>query len=316
MKKNAVLVLVDSDGLLYHSSRDSIEESLLTIDEKINNILVKTEATHYALFISQGKYFRHLLFPEYKQNRKSYPTQLKWIKTLKQYLVEKYNAMSMNGVEADDLINYWYNKDLHIADDGKIEPKEVFDATLPRPILFTYEPIEVIVASPDKDILQSLPSKGKGHFNYTYRVTDEAKAKSKENPNYQFTEDDIVKGWWVETSNLTGQCEIFKATQLLMGDATDGVKGLDKVGPVGASKILSTCQDNMDFLIPTVFNEYVSRLGISKGVFEFQKNYRLLHLLDCDEDFIREIRELPQLPHINEVVFDTKGEDLEINNVF
>jgi hypothetical protein len=122
---NKRLVLIDADGLLYHSSRDTIEESLTTIDEKINNILEKTEATHYSLFISQGKYFRHSIFPEYKQNRTKSPTQLKWIKTLRQYLVEKYNAVSMNGVEADDLINYWYNKTFYISKDGNYCYNEV-----------------------------------------------------------------------------------------------------------------------------------------------------------------------------------------------
>jgi 5'-3' exonuclease len=301
---NKKLVLIDADGLLYHSSRDTIEESLTTIDEKINNILEKTEATHYSLFISQGKYFRHLLFPEYKQNRKSYPTQLKWIKTLRQYLVEKYNAMSMNGVEADDLLAYWYNKDLHIADDGKIEPKEVFDDAIDYCQhvgfdLFKYEPIEVIIASPDKDILQSILGK---HFNYTYRLED------KDNP------ESVIKGWWVETNKEDAYDNFWKS--VITGDNSDGIKGLEGAGDVAANKIIKDCKEIGLPYYESILRKYITKYGETQGIFEFQKNYRLLHLLDCDEDFYREVRELPELPHINEVSHSIPVEKIEINNSF
>ena len=50
-----------------------------------------------------------------------------------------------------------------------------------------------------------------------------------------------------------------------------------------------------------VFTAYKKKYGVSQGIYEFQKNYRLLHLLSSDEDFNREIGELPKFPIISEV---------------
>jgi hypothetical protein len=283
------LILIDADGLLYASSKDSVEESILIIDEKINNILEKTEATHYALFISQGKYFRHTLFPEYKQNRSKSPTQLKWIRTLRQYLVEKYNAMSMNGVEADDLLAYWYNKD-NLLFDKKTALIEGLNINVTADtVIFTDNRI---LCSPDKDILQSIPGK---HFNYTYRLEE------KDNP------ESLVKGWWVETK--VNDAMNFRFQQLICGDTSDGIKGIEGKG-------IKFFESIKDWDLCMILEWYLKVYGQAKGIFEFQKNYRLLHLLDCDEDFIREVNELPELPHINELKFGAKIEDLKINNSF
>ena len=164
------LAIIDADALTYHSSKDSIHESIEIIDEKIQNIFTQTEATHYVLFISNSPYFRHQISPEYKSNRNKYKSPLKWLKTLKKYLIEEWGAQSMDLVEADDLCAYWMNKDLCIADDGKIEPREVFiDAldycaieNLPQ---FEFESMEKVLCAIDKDLLQSISGK---HFNYTY----------------------------------------------------------------------------------------------------------------------------------------------------
>ena len=49
--------------------------------------------------------------------------------------------------------------------------------------------------------------------------------------------------------------------------------------------------------------ETVSKdLGIQNGIYEFQKNYRLLHILEDDSDFIREVGYIPALPEIQEVI--------------
>jgi len=294
------LVLIDADGLCYHSSKETLQESIEIIDEKINNILEKTEATHYSLFISNNPYFRHKIDPLYKASRSKCSSSLKWLKTLKKYLVEGYNANSMYLVEADDLVAYWFNKDLHIADDGKIEPREVFDDALDyckqeKLDLFHYEPLEVIIASPDKDLLQSIPGK---HFNYTYRLEE------KDNPG------SLIKGWWVETEKK--DCMKFQLMQLICGDTTDGIKGIEGKG----IKYFEKIYDSIEFYsFDTVLLQYIMTYGNSQGIYEFQKNYRLLHLLDCDRDFEREVGELPELPHINEVV-NTQNESLEQDNGF
>lgn len=272
------LAIIDSDSLCYQSERESCIESIQVLDEKIQNIFDKTGCTHYILFLSNGRYFRHALDPNYKIKREKYRDKVKWVKVLRQYLIAKWNAQWMEGVEADDLCAYWMNKDLFISGTNELYFKQEIDKCL--------YPFEKILCSPDKDLLYSIYGI---HFNYSYKL------ENKDDPN------SVIKGYWVENSKILTNCEVFKAKQLLMGDAADGVGCLDKVGPVGADKILSQAQGNMNALIPIVFNEYISRMGISKGTYEFQKNYRLLHLLETDEDFIREVGVLPSFPVITEI---------------
>ena len=281
------LAIIDGDALTYHSSKDSIHESIEIIDEKIQNIFIQTGATHYVLFISNSPYFRHQISSEYKSNRNKYKIPLKWLKTLKSYLIENWGAQSMDLTEADDLCSYWMNKDLCIADDGKIEPREVFvDAldyyaveNLPR---FEFESMEKVLCAVDKDLLQSIPGK---HFNYTYKLG------GKYNPN------SVIKGWWVETSEA--ESDDFKRMQVVVGDVTDGVSVLKGKGIKFYEKISKEIKPSYGELLQLYCVEY----GQAQGIFEFQKNYRLLHLLDTDEDFYREIGELPELPEIREVNF-------------
>ena len=281
------LAIIDGDALTYHSSKDSIHESIEIIDEKIQNIFIQTGATHYVLFISNSPYFRHKISPDYKSNRNKYKSPLKWLKTLKKYLVEQWGAQSMDLVESDDLCAYWMNKDLCIADDGKIEPREVFvDAldyyaveNLPR---FEFESMEKVLCAVDKDLLQSIPGK---HFNYTYKLG------GKYNPN------SVIKGWWVETSEA--ESDDFKRMQVVVGDVTDGVSVLKGKGIKFYEKISKEIKPSYGELLQLYCVEY----GQAQGIFEFQKNYRLLHLLNTDEDFEREIGQLPELPEIREVNF-------------
>ena len=281
------LAIIDGDALTYHSSKDSIHESIEIIDEKIQNIFIQTGATHYVLFISNSPYFRHQISSEYKSNRNKYKIPLKWLKTLKKYLVEQWGAQSMDLVESDDLCAYWMNKDLCIADDGKIEPREVFvDAldycaveNLPQ---FEFESMEKVLCAVDKDLLQSIPGK---HFNYTYKLG------GKYNPN------SVIKGWWVETSEA--ESDDFKRMQVVVGDVTDGVSGLKDKGIKFYEKISKEIKPSYGELLQLYCVEY----GQAQGIFEFQKNYRLLHLLNTDEDFEREIGQLPELPEIREVNF-------------
>ena len=202
-------------------------------------------------------------------------------------MVEQWGAQSMDLVESDDLCAYWMNKDLCIADDGKIEPREVFvDAldyyaveNLPR---FEFESMEKVLCAVDKDLLQSIPGK---HFNYTYKLG------GKYNPN------SVIKGWWVETSEA--ESDDFKRMQVVVGDVTDGVSVLKGKGIKFYEKISKEIKPSYGELLQLYCVEY----GQAQGIFEFQKNYRLLHLLNTDEDFEREIGQLPELPEIREVNF-------------
>jgi 5'-3' exonuclease len=216
------IAIIDADGLAYHSLRETIEESLLVLNKKIQNIFEKTEATYYVMFISQGKYFRHNIFPEYKKSREKYRGNAKWIKTLKAYLIENWNAQNMNLVEADDLCTYFMNKDIcintHSSENPYFNTREgwesvncILSETNDTPV--KYESVEKVLCSPDKDLLLSIPGK---HYNYSYKLED------KDDPN------SIIKGWWIETNKDEAIVSFWKS--VIYGDQTDGVKGIEGKG--------------------------------------------------------------------------------------
>lgn len=284
--QNKVLVLIDADGLLYQSSKETLEESINILDKKIQNIFFQTKATHYVMFISKGKYFRHNIDPLYKSNRKKYPTQLKWIKSLKAYLEENWNAQWMEGVEADDLATYWNNK------------KE-WDVSS---CISLWGVFDKILCSPDKDLLQSIPGK---HFNYTYKLTDEAKQAQYHDENYVIKDEDVIKGWWVETS--LKESDNFKKMQLIVGDSSDGISGVEGLGIKAWEKM---GEDGIDSYIG-ILSKYLNKYGDSMGIYNFQKNYRLLHLLENDEDFIREVQKTPEFPIITKIQKEEEAKEIE-----
>jgi len=271
------LLLIDADGLIYHSSRETLEESIQVLNDKITNMYQETGAQYSCFFISQGRYFRHAISEDYKKSRGNTKSPLKWLKTLKSYLIEEYGAQSMNLVEADDLVAYWYSRDFLLVEGIPCSmPLEDFDAGL------KIEPLDTILCSPDKDLLQSIEGT---FFNYSYRLVDKTKPES------------VEKGWWVTTDDR--ESLYFQAKQLLMGDSTDGIKCLKNVGEVKASKILEGIHPKQYF--SGILEEYIKEFGSSKGIYEFQKNYRLLHLLTTDSDFMQEVGKLPEFPIINEI---------------
>jgi len=196
---NKKLIIVDADGFAYHSLRETLEESLQAMEEKIQNMFQKTQAAHYTMCISKGNYFRNEVYPVYKEFRKKYRIQ-SWVKTLKAVLEEKYNAIWMKGVEADDLCAYLY--------------------------LTTKDKENTILCSPDKDLLTNIPSLNiEGHFNYSYTLVD------KENP------DSLVRGWWISTSAEEANYNFW--VSMIAGDTSDGISGIPKKGPKFAEKLLS-----------------------------------------------------------------------------
>jgi 5'-3' exonuclease len=299
------LVIIDGDGLCYHASKDSLEESLLSLNERIQNIFNKTEATHYIVFISNTPYFRHNIDKNYKSFRSKQISPLKWLKTLKSYLKENWYAQSMDLVESDDLCAYWYNQDICIDDsDTHFAPRYMFESALemcksdnmPE---FTFKSVEKVLCSPDKDLLQSIEGK---HFNYSYKLTDKNNVNS------------VIKGWWIETSLEDSVVNFWKS--MTCGDASDGIKGIEGRGIKYFEKVFKDRPQPVNYDLITL-DMYQENYGKTKGIYEFQKNYRLLHLLNCNEDFMREIDEIPTIPIIKEVVRDLQIENNnEINAEF
>lgn len=74
---------------------------------------------------------------------------------------------------------------------------------------------ESVICSIDKDLLQ-IPGK---HYNF-------------------------VKQEWLEVSELEGIRHFYK--QMLIGDTSDNIKGIDKIGPVKAEKLLGSLEKEKD----------------------------------------------------------------------
>jgi len=303
---NQKLAIIDIDGLFYQSSKETLQESLNTFDERLNNIFEQTKATHYIAFCSFSPYFRNDIDKDYKQHRKKYKTPLKWIKTLKSYAIEKYDIQWMKNVEADDLCAYWMNqKFMHYTTDMETHIQKAIcrestylknlELVKIRPELKNsskWENVETILCSPDKDLLQSIPGK---HFNYTYKLKEDIKVIIKEDTLYEVKDEDIIKGFWVETSQ--DETETFRKMQLVVGDSSDGIKGIEGKGIKYWEKMVQREED----LYTKILGEYMMKYGLSQGIYNFQKTYRLTHLLESDEDFIRELNTTPILPVINEL---------------
>lgn len=292
--------LIDSDSLCYSSSKETIEQSVEIIKEKINNILIQTECDYFSLFISKGRYFRHSIDSNYKLGRKSSPTQLKYIKTLKSFLQEEYKANWMEGCEADDTCAFWVRTPLYLDNENNLTTE------------VTENRLQPILCAIDKDLLFSIPSsKGiNGHFNYSYKLLE------KENP------ESIVKGTWIETTEE--EANSFRLRQLIIGDASDSI-----LTPFPESAGEWFVKNNMNFMdvVSAYINgfnyktftgkdKFVKGFGIAQGLYELQKNFRLLKLLDTEADYLQELGRLPELPTILKTQDYIKTETKEYKDLF
>lgn len=248
------LVLIDADSLIFYSSKDTIEESIESIKNRIYSIVDKTEANAFILFLTGAANFRYELYPEYKSSRKKAKSKtlkkpLKYIKTLKSFLLEEYRACLLEGVEADDMVVYY--KDNVFSKD-----------------------YDVCISSPDKDVLmQVLGSNynyGKDEFVYIENQKDIDRFRA-----YQLLVGDT-------TDSIPGIVERTKYMR--------ETYGLDKragVGDVTANKILdlidSTKGGNYG---AEILKCYISKYGnikldpvaYEKGFEDYTLNRKLLHL--------------------------------------
>ena len=82
------------------------------------------------------------------------------------------------------------------------------------------------------------------------------------------------------------QALTFLWKQMLMGDSTDGIQGIPKVGPKTADTWLKS-------LIPSempefVLNKYIEKFGVAEGISKFAETFKLIYMLKSKEDVLRE----------------------------
>lgn len=105
--------LIDMDLVLYRcaasAENDDLGIAIYRVNELLDTLLERTNATSYRAFISSGDNFRKKIYPEYKANRTAArPIHLE---ALQQYsLVELSAELSPPTLEADDAMGIFQDK--------------------------------------------------------------------------------------------------------------------------------------------------------------------------------------------------------------
>tara|TARA_R110000737_G_scaffold122695_2_gene154621 strand:+ start:103 stop:849 length:747 start_codon:yes stop_codon:yes gene_type:complete len=119
-----------------------------------------------------------------------------------------------------------------------------------------HDPLKTVICSPDKDVLYQ--NKGV-HYNY-------GKAEL-----IIVDENESIEFLW---------------KQMLMGDSTDGIQGIPKVGAKTADAWLKPIY--ADKMPEFVLNKYIEKFGIYKGISNFAETFKLVYILKSKEDVLLE----------------------------
>ena len=120
-----------------------------------------------------------------------------------------------------------------------------------------YHSENTVICSPDKDVLYQNAGI---HYNY-----------GKAETVVQDTKGAITFLW----------------KQMLMGDSTDGIQGIPKVGPKTADTWLQNL--NTDQMPTFVLEKYIEKFGYAKGITNFAETFKLIYILKDKTDVRREI---------------------------
>ena len=133
------------------------------------------------------------------------------------------------------------------------------------------------IASPDKDVLHQVPGK---HFNY--RTAE-----------------------FITTSEKDAERFLWK--QMLMGDSTDGILGIPKVGEKTANAWLNKLEEDPRYgsMPEFVLKKYIEKFGNHQGIHRFAETFKLVYILKTKEEAYNET----QLPLPNLII-----SELEIKN--
>jgi DNA polymerase-1 len=108
-----MVALIDMDLVVFRcaasAENDELNIAIYRVEELLDNILQKTNASEYKAYLSSKTNFRKEIYPEYKANRKAEkPVHLE---ELRKYAIEKLSALvSPDGLEADDMLGIEQDK--------------------------------------------------------------------------------------------------------------------------------------------------------------------------------------------------------------
>lgn len=99
------VLIIDGDAISYICSKETLEDSLMRVDNILKSMFNYLKCNEYFMFLSFKPYFRNVIDPQYKAHRKPI-LSLIFLKEIKEYLIFKYNAQYHIPFEADDLVAY------------------------------------------------------------------------------------------------------------------------------------------------------------------------------------------------------------------
>lgn len=150
------VAIIDADSLLYYEmGKPTLEEALEGLRSRIHQILLETNSTHYAGYLTLGKCYRYQKAKSkpYKDGRSKAAPKPPIFYALRAALQqEPYNFIGWEGLEADDLV----------AMAGHALNENGFPC---------------VISSPDKDVIHQIPGH---HYNYgkaEHIVTSEESAE-------------------------------------------------------------------------------------------------------------------------------------------
>lgn len=195
------IALIDADLVAFRCAatvpeHEPLDVAVYRVDVLMRQILEATDSEQYKTFLTGRGNFRKVINPEYKANRKDKEPP-HYLQDCREYLINEWNAVVSNGIEADDLLG--------------IEQTD-----------------ETVVCSLDKDLLM-IPGV---HFNWN-------------------------KLEYTHVDQVIGLRTFYK--QMLIGDRSDNIFGVDKIGPVKAAKFidhLETEQEMFDTVLGLYDDQY------------------------------------------------------------
>lgn len=189
-----MIALIDGDLVCYRcaasAENDPFDIAVIRANELLDRILIETEAKEFKVYLTGKDNFRKTIYPEYKAHR----TQPKpvHLEALREYAVTHWNAIIVDGMEADDA-------------------------------LAIYQTSDTVICSLDKDLKQ-IPGK---HYSW------EISGKNWNKPASHVT-----------VEELEGLRHFYE--QLLKGDKSDNIHGIEGIGEVKAKLFLADCESELD----------------------------------------------------------------------
>jgi 5'-3' exonuclease len=253
--------LIDGDGLVYkvETTTSSIYEAFVSLHNRIDSMLREARCTHFIMFHTTKKNFRHALTDDYKATRKKLPPRSPFFFEIREMLLTMYSSTSYKGYEADDLVAMAHRK------------------------LGVYNSVLI---SNDKDLLHVYPgliyNPDKRIFHNVNDPIGKLKLTIRESVNKH--------GKTIKHNKVTGHGTKFLYLQSLWGDTIDNVVGVPGIGVKGGYELLkdaTTLMEMHNICKDAYLEYYVKKNNFTEehAMKQFIKNMGLLYMQQRDVTF-------------------------------